>query len=296
MNNSLTACFIGLGSIGRRHLKNLSAVCRERGIDLKIDAIRHAPSPLSDEIAPLVRKQYLLGDTIPNYDLMFICNPSQKHHETVLAFGKYAGHVFLEKPAFTRPLSDAELEPLCDERKFYVACPLRYTKTFHDIKSYVDTHRIYSVRAICSSYLPDWRPGVDYRKLYSASADSGGVKFDLIHELDYLISLFGFPVVANMLEANVSSLEIACSDLFIFAAKYRDKLVELHLDYFGRVPQRYCELLSSDGVVKFDFLKESENRNASYMREMASFIDFAIGGRTNINSIVHANQLIRLIS
>jgi predicted dehydrogenase len=137
---------------------------------------------------------------------------------------------------------------------------------------------------------------VDYRKLYSASSESGGVKFDLIHEFDYLISLFGFPLEAKIFESKVSHLEIDCPDSLAFVARYSNKLLELHLDYFGRVPQRYCELSSSGEVVKFDFLKQTEDRNASYMREIGYFLDFAQGKRENINSVLHANRLIGLIS
>ena len=42
------------------------------------------------------------------------------------------------------------------------------------------------------NYLPDMRPGADYRTLYCASAAAGGgVILDAIHEIDYLIWLFG---------------------------------------------------------------------------------------------------------
>lgn len=296
MQKALTACFVGLGSIGKRHLKNLHAVCAERGINITVDAVRHAKKPLDADISSLIEKQYVFGDCALHYDLMFICNPSQMHYETLLAMGGLADHVFLEKPAFTNPLTDEEIEPFSDEKKFYVACPLRHTTIFNSLKSYVDGHPIYSVRAICSSYLPDWRPGVDYRKLYSSSLESGGVKFDLVHEFDYLISLFGFPLDANILEAKVSHLEIDCSDVLAFVARYKDKIVELHLDYFGRSPQRSCELFSRDEVVRFDFLGGAEDRNAGYIREMGYFLDFAQGKRENINSILHANELIRLIS
>ena len=53
---------------------------------------------------------------------------------------------------------------------------------------------VYSARVLCSSYLPGWRPGVDYRTVYSAHKDmGGGVTIDLIHEWDYLVELFGKP-------------------------------------------------------------------------------------------------------
>ena len=49
---------------------------------------------------------------------------------------------------------------------------------------------------ICSSYLPDWRPGVGYHTVYfSAHRRLGGgvTTSTLIHEWDYLVELFGVP-------------------------------------------------------------------------------------------------------
>ena len=66
---------------------------------------------------------------------------------------------------------------------YYVACPLRYNAVIQYIKDNIDLQDVISVRSISSSYLPDWRPGVDYRKTYSAKKElGGGVSIDLIHE------------------------------------------------------------------------------------------------------------------
>ena len=43
----LTALFIGLGSIGTRHLKNLTAICAQRGLALRADALRLRPKLIS---------------------------------------------------------------------------------------------------------------------------------------------------------------------------------------------------------------------------------------------------------
>lgn len=37
---TLTALFVGLGSIGTRHLNNLSTLCADRGWTLQADALR----------------------------------------------------------------------------------------------------------------------------------------------------------------------------------------------------------------------------------------------------------------
>ena len=46
----LKVCFIGVGSIAKRHIKNLSAICQEDGIQLSIDAVRRSGKKDSDEI------------------------------------------------------------------------------------------------------------------------------------------------------------------------------------------------------------------------------------------------------
>ena len=50
-----------------------------------------------------------------------------------------------------------------------------------------------SAHVSCQSWLPDWRPGRDYRESYSARADEGGALRDLVPELDYATALLGRP-------------------------------------------------------------------------------------------------------
>ena len=112
----------------------------------------------------------------------------------------------------------------------------------------------YCARVICSSYLPDWRPGVDYRTVYSAhKALGGGVTIDLIHEWDYLVELFGVPEKLYNFKGTYSDLEIDSDDLSVYIAKYPTLLAEVHLDYFGRGYRRSIELFCHDGSYLADF-------------------------------------------
>ena len=55
----LTALFIGLGSIGTRHLKNLTAICAQRGLALRADALRSGLArPLRPGAAELLHSQF----------------------------------------------------------------------------------------------------------------------------------------------------------------------------------------------------------------------------------------------
>ena len=80
---------------------------------------------------------------------------------------------------------------------------------------------MHSVRAMCSSYLPEWRPGVDWKKCYSAHADmGGGVDIDLIHEWDYLTYLFGFPHNVYSIRGQFSDVTADSCDNAIYIGEY----------------------------------------------------------------------------
>lgn len=110
---TLTALFIGLGSIGSRHLKNLHTICAERGITLAADALRSSLNrPLRPGVAELLRAQFTALDDPAargHYDLAFITNPTSLHAETLQSLRGRAGALFIEKPIFSA--DQAGLDP-----------------------------------------------------------------------------------------------------------------------------------------------------------------------------------------
>lgn len=305
----MNICIIGLGSIGQRHLKNVHAVAGRRGIDVATDVVELRELDYLDEAThALVGKRFSAAEEIGHYDMVFVANPSQLHYETLLAVRDKAEFFFVEKPVFTNALSPDALAPFADEKRFYVACPIRHTRVYGFLSEFVPQNKVYCARAICSSYLPEWRPGTDYRRTYAAQKGSGGVKLDLIHEFDYLFTLFGMPKVSCLLDGKFSNLELESEDGVSFVARYPDKTFELHLDYYGRVPRREIELYTEDDVVVCDFIKTevrflksgrridlSEERNAYCLREIEYFFDFALDGATNINSVSYANSIVAYV-
>ena len=104
---------------------------------------------------------------------------------------------------------------------FYVAAPMHYKPTISWLKEHFDFSEAFSLRSISSSYLPDWRPGVDDRKTYSAHKEGGRGCFDQIsiHEWDYLQYLIGFPERAYSIIEKRSGLEIDSDDVALYIAE-----------------------------------------------------------------------------
>ena len=298
-------CFFGMGSIGKRHLKNLVKILKERKIEFEIDVIKRKKE-INDEVKDYIHNIYKVDEFKPNfYDIVFIVNDTSVHIETLKLMKDYSNNFFIEKPLSIN-LNGFELDDYKD-KNIYVACPMRYSNVIDYLKKNTDFTKVYSVRAICSTYLPDWRPTIDYRDNYSAKKElGGGVTLDLIHEWDYLTYLMGFPEKIYNLNKKVSHLEINSDDLSIYIAEYRDKLVEVHLDYFGRIPTRKIEIFFKEGAVIGDFIKNTvilENNSEidlsdsvdEYIKEMNNFLDIIFNGKDNFNDLKHAYKVLKLI-
>lgn len=283
--------FTGLGSIGTRHLRNLHTAALGMGIEPEVWALRSSDRPLPPDVRALVAHEVRELPEGARFDAAFITNPTSLHYDTLRALRGRVETLFIEKPIFDDPslrLADC-LEP---GQRAYVAAPMRWCGVMLALKKRLAHLRVYSARVICSSYLPEWRPGVDYRTVYSARrALGGGVAIDLIHEWDYLADLFGIPEEIHCLRGTYSDLEIDSDDLAVYIAKYPTLLAEVHLDYFGRTYRRAIELFGPDGTVTADFGEGTltaadgtvesfaEPVNARYMREMAYFLEYARGER-----------------
>ena len=255
----MKVCFIGVGSIAKRHIKNLKAML---GADVEIDILRSGRgNPLDSTIEDRLRAvRFRASELDAHYDALFITNPTALHYETLLNYKHLSDDIFIEKPAFSTGAED--ITPFQNDGKnYYVACPLRYTNVIRWLKSDVDFSQVYSMRCISSSYLPDWRPGTDYRKTYSAHSDQGGgVAIDLIHEWDYICHLIGYPLEVKSFLRRKSALEIDAEDIAIYIADYANATVEVHLDYFGRAPIRRLELYCRDETLIADLIQQKIER------------------------------------
>lgn len=301
--------FCGLGSIAKRHLKNVCKFLEEREDCYEIDLYRSSLKPLSEDIQPLVSAEYLFSESVNNaYDVVFVTNPTSMHYETLKKFKAYTKSFFIEKPVFDSTEVD---ESIFEELKgidCYVACPLRYNPVLQYVNDQINLDEVYAARAISSSYLPEWRPGQDYRQCYSAHRDmGGGVGIDLIHEWDYLTNFFGMPDKFYSIQDKISNLEIDSDDIAIYVAKVGNKTIELHLDYFGRKATRILELYTIDDTIKCDILngfvtyqKKGEciimdaERNAFQILEIEHFFDIIEHKIPNDSTAEHAYAVLKL--
>lgn len=298
--------FIGIGSIAKRHIRNLKSILGDK---IEISAIRRTASRhIPRDVNDCIEHFYTLFEELEgNYDAIFITNPTALHYDTLQKYGHMSDALFVEKPVFVT--GEEDITPWMNTtKKFYVAAPLRYSNVIQWLKQNFDFTTVHSMRVISSSYLPDWRPGIDYRDTYSAHKNmGGGVSIDLIHEWDYISYLLGFPTKMRSIISQKSNLEIDSDDIAVYIAEYPQMLVEVHLDYFGRKPIRQLEIISEEDTIIADLLEQritwlssgkvldlSEDRDSYQRKELLHFLDIVDGRVESDNTLEEACRVLRI--
>lgn len=304
--------FCGLGSIGKRHLRNVCEYLNQKGNTFTIDLYRSkVGSDVPLDIRPLVTSIYSYDDIAESnimYDVVFVTNPTSVHYDTIQKFKHRTKSFFIEKPVFDKTDIETSLFEELKDTICYVACPLRYSAALQYVKQNIDFSKSFSVRAISSSYLPDWRSGQDYRKCYSAHRDmGGGVGIDLIHEWDYLTWLFGTPIETYSIQRQISNLEIDSDDVAIYIGRTSKTSIELHLDYFGRSMIRTLEMFLPDDTIRCDIedgrieylrigrvIQLPSERNEYQMREIEHFFEILNNKIENDSTMGHAFHVLKI--
>ena len=248
----MNVLIIGLGSIALKHIK----VLKEINANTSIFALRSSKFSIKvSGVEDLYEWQEVLSK---KFHFCIISSPSSLHLSHIKLVEVLGIPIFIEKPLFINKsqIKDFEILDLKNLRS-YVACNFRFNPIIEFIKEELNikSKNIYEVTAYCGSYLPNWRPNKDYRKVYSSIKElGGGVNIDLIHEPDYFIHLFGFPEKTHVYNRKVSSLEINSNDSSIIYFSYKKFQATITLNYFRKYPRRTLEIVTDETTIFVDFI------------------------------------------
>src|SRR3990172_2488106 len=204
----------GLGSIGRRPLRNLLAL-GERDILL----FRTHRSTLPDEdLAGFPVETELEATLAKRPDAVIVANPTAHHLDVAIPAAQAGCHLLLEKPISHSLERVAALESAVQQGRGKVLVGFQFR--FHP--GLVQAARLLadgaigrplSARAVYGEYLPGMHPWEDYRQSYSARRDlGGGVILTLCHPLDTLRWLLGEVQSVWAFTGQLNDLELGVED------------------------------------------------------------------------------------
>jgi predicted dehydrogenase len=306
----MRALFVGLGSIGQRHMRNLEqlqgnkvtfSAFRTQGLDRVFD------NDLNIVKGQSLRERFALKEysdfdqalrEAP--DCVFITNPNSMHIEYAIKAASYGCNLFIEKPISIDMERTDELLDIVSKKGIvaYVGYQYRLHPSIKRLKKCLDDFCLGDVVAVFSEIgerLTGMHKYQDYRNMIESKKElGGGVVKSQIHELDYLCYLFGLPDEVYAIGGKREGFEIDVEDCVTTLCRYKrgnrnkEFVVSVHQDFIQLPPVRKCCIIGTAGRIEVDLLRntfdlwsereeihetyQDFNRNDMFLDEMKLFL------------------------
>ena len=246
----------GLGSIGRRHLRNLTALGET---DLVL--LRSHRSTLPDETLAgyPVETELTAALRVHRPEAVIVANPTALHLDVAIPAAEAGCHILLEKPIAESLQRVPALETALKRGggQVLVGFQFRFHPSLQKARELLESGAIgrpLAAHVYWGEYLPDWHPWEDYRRGYAARADlGGGVILTLTHALDYLRYLLGEVTALWSFSGHLSPLEVDVEDVAEIGLQIAGgALAGVHLNYIQRPPAHWLEIAGTGGTLRWD--------------------------------------------
>lgn len=309
----------GLGSIGRRHLRNL----RQWGEHDVVLLRSHRSTLPEEELAGHpVETDLSTALRVHRPEAVIVANPTALHLDIAIPAAQAGCAILLEKPvshsldridAFQQAVSQSGSRVL-------VGFQLRFHPCLVRARALIEAGRLgrlLSSRVHFGEYLPAWHPWEDYRQGYAARSDlGGGVLLTQCHSLDYLPWMMGAPDSVWAFLGKLGDLDIDVEDTAEIGLRFENgSFGSFHLDFSQQPPSHRIEVSGTQGSLVCDLLKgtlhyydpvsmETETystpqgweRNNMFLDEMAHFLSVVRGDASPACTLEDGVRVMRLIA
>lgn len=257
MNNEKPILIIGAGSIGERHIRNLSAagfsnlsVYRQRNLPFR--NIGHAVPKVITDWETVLEQQFYAA---------FICTPTAQHIDQAIACLQNNMHVFCEKPLSHTLDKTALLKETASAASVYFETG--YMLHFHpflmEIKTFVDNGefgKLLSAETWWHSWLPDWHPWENYKEGYAAKKESGGgATLTLCHDIELLMWMCGSVKNHQTQFEHCTDLELEVNTGSTVSVEFESGvLAKHHISFCSRHEKRLYTFQFESASVFVDYL------------------------------------------
>lgn len=245
----------GLGSVGRRHLRNLRLLGEQ---DIVLFRTRQATLP-EEDLAGLPVETDLDRALDRKPDAVIVANPTSLHMQVALPAARAGCHIFLEKPVADSLDRTGELAAAAERSgsRIQVGFQFRFHPTLQQAARLIREGaigQVMTVHAHWGEYLPNWHPWEDYRKSYAARSDlGGGVLVTLTHPMDYLRWLVGEVDSLWSFNGHISPLQMDVEDVAEVGLRFASGAIGgLHVNFVQRPPAHRLEIVGTGGTLSWD--------------------------------------------
>jgi predicted dehydrogenase len=255
MELSLRLLVAGLGSMGKRRIRNLQALgCGDlAGLDVRHD--RRAETAEQYRIPVFDDLDAALSHHEP--DAIVISVPPQYHMDYAWRTVDYGLHCFIEA-SVVHADRIIELARRIEGSGLVVApsCTMRYFPGPRQVKRLVEVGAIgqpLNISYQTGQYLPDWHPWESISDYYVSARETGGCREIVPFELTWLNDIFGDPEPLACVRTKLTTMEADIDDIYHCVLEYPNRVVaNLVVEVISRPnATREMRVLGSEGILVF---------------------------------------------
>ena len=207
-----------------------------------------------------------------DFDYIIISSNTSKHFTHIKYIEKNFNNkkILVEKPLFNK-FQKIKIK----KNKVFVGYNLRFHPLIQYLKTNLERSKIFNIKVICNSYLPDWRKNINFKKSSSSNkSKGGGVILDLSHEIDYIRWIFGKISLKFVKRGRISKITKNTEDYLYLNGKVKKTNLSLDLNYFSRIPKRLIFIDAKDFAVSLDLISNSyiiKYKNKTLKKNLRNF-------------------------
>ena len=230
---------IGLGSMGKRRIRNLKVLGFKDiiGYDLKKERRKECELSYGIRTVDNISKEVVLG-----VDAIIMSTPPDKHLEYMWLAIQQSMPAFVEASVLRNGLE--EVNEAAKKKKVLIApsCTFKFHPSIKVIKNITRknlygkiTNFVYHI----GQYLPDWHPWENIKDFYVSKKEVGGCREMVPFELTWILDVFGFPEEVFAFYGKTLDLGIDIDDVYSINMKFKNYFGNMLVDVVSRWANRW---------------------------------------------------------
>ena len=229
---------IGLGSMGKRRLRNMFALGHSDIIAFDVREDRRKEAETQYGVKTIEKLDNVIAS---DRDVVIISTPPDKHDEYMLYAIENRKPAFVEASVIKEKLE--EISKLAKEKGviIYPSCTFRFHPTIKKIKELVQGNiygKVCNFVYYMGQYLPDWHPWENIQDFYVSKKETSASREMIPFELTWIVDIFGMPIEISAFYGKTIDLDVDINDTYHINLKFQRSFGTIIVDVVSRFATR----------------------------------------------------------
>lgn len=288
--SSLKVLQIGLGSMGKRRVRNMLAngVSEQNivGVDRRFDRTAEA----AEKYGIGTRNEVSAKD-FESADVVVISTSPDQHLPFAQLSAHHGKHMFIEASVLDDGLAELAEEVAAKKLVAFPSCTMRFFEGPRRVAELLGggaVGKILTWQYQSGQYLPDWHPWEDITEFYVSNPHTGACREIVPFELVWLEPIFGRLIDVDARHAKLSDMPAPIDDVYMLQMRHETGVLgQLIVDVLGRTAIRYLRVTGSEGTLEWD---DGAKRIRVFSSKSGQWQDESVGAGTIENHYINPEE------